>query len=126
MLSVHAREEEIKNYIGEEFFADYDSNKILGNIDFCVCHKETTTANPKLTNLDIPINSYLWAEAKKGNKADIYASFVQLILTIGKQKAFSKYNPPLFLGAFDSEKMAFLIGDYAENCRKVYEYEFLK
>ena len=46
----------------------------------------------------------LWAEAKKGNQADIYESFVQLIITIGKARTFDTYLPPNFLGAFDAEK----------------------
>ncbi|OQX97503.1 MAG: hypothetical protein B6I24_08545, partial [Bacteroidetes bacterium 4572_128] len=51
--------------------------------------------------------SLLWAEAKKG-KSDIYKSFVQLILTIGKSRTFDKNLPPSYLGAFDAEKIAFI------------------
>ena len=36
--------------------------------------------------IDGSIKSILWAEAKQGTNHDIYESFVQLILTIGKEK----------------------------------------
>ena len=39
---------------------------------------------------------------------DLYESFVQLIFTIGKEKTYENNLPPLFLGAFDSEKIAFI------------------
>ncbi len=87
------REEELKNRIAETYFPDFDCAKIIGNVDFCVSASET--------------QSLLWAEAKKG-KADILKSIVQLILTIGKARTFDKTLPPAFLGAFDSEKMAFI------------------
>nr|WP_143440567.1 hypothetical protein [Helicobacter winghamensis] len=54
-----------------------------------------------------PIN-FLWAEAKKGNKADIIESFIQLILTIGKEKTYENNLPPIFLGALDCERIAFI------------------
>ena len=50
----------------------------------------------------------MWAEAKQGIVKDINENFVQLILTIGKEKTFNTYIPPCFLGAFDAEKIAFL------------------
>jgi hypothetical protein len=28
------REEELKNKVGQDFFADFDTTKIVGNIDF--------------------------------------------------------------------------------------------
>lgn len=90
------REEELKNKVASDLFSQFDSTKIIGNIDFCISDKN----NPDI--------SYLWAEAKKGNNNDIYDSFVQLILTIGKEKAFDNNLPPPFLGAFDAEKIAFL------------------
>jgi hypothetical protein len=49
----------------------------------------------------------IWAETKK-EKSDIVEMFVQLILTIGKARAFDKHNPPPFLCVFDYEKIAFL------------------
>ena len=36
--------------------------------------------------------SFLWAEAKAGVKKDMYESFVQLILTIGKERTFEAIN----------------------------------
>ncbi|OQX98532.1 MAG: hypothetical protein B6I24_04920, partial [Bacteroidetes bacterium 4572_128] len=58
-------------------------------------------------NESLEQESLLWAEAKKG-KSDIYKSFVQLILTIGKSRTFDKNLPPSYLGAFDAEKIAFI------------------
>jgi hypothetical protein len=55
----------------------------------------------------LPVGSFLWAEAKKG-KSNIYTSFVQLILTIGKARTFDKELPPAYLGAFDFKKIAFI------------------
>ncbi|PHY90797.1 hypothetical protein AA995_05160 [Campylobacter vulpis] len=76
-----------------------DSTQILGQIDFCISYNAKT--------LFQPIN-FLWAEAKKGNKSDIIESFIQLILTIGKEKTYENNLPPIFLGAFDCEKIAFI------------------
>ena len=68
------REEELKNKVAEDYFWLYDHTKIIGNVDFCVAmHKKESLEQESL----------LWAEAKKG-QSDIYKSFVQLILTIGK------------------------------------------
>ena len=92
------REEELKNKIGTDWFKDFDTTEIIGNIDF--------TVFPQQDNLfgRIPL---LWAEAKTGN-FDIPSMFVQLILTIGKARTFDKTLPPAFLGAFDFKKMAFV------------------
>jgi len=96
------REEEIKNKVAKDWFTDFDCTPIIGNIDFCVIDK--TIKNHERQTL-------LWAEAKTGNK-DITQMFAQLILTIGKAKTYTKHQPPMFLGVFDSEKMAFI--EYAE------------
>ncbi len=96
--NLNIREEELKNKIAEYYFWIYDNTQIIGNIDFCVSmHK----------NESLEQESLLWAEAKKG-KSNIYKSFVQLILTIGKSRTFDKYLPPSYLGAFDAEKIAFI------------------
>ncbi len=95
------REEELKNKVAADWFADYDTTQIIGNIDFCValpCHEPEFFETEYL----------LWAEAKAGTRHDIYASFVQLILTIGRARTFDRHLPPRFLGAFDAEKIAFL------------------
>lgn len=92
MKYANIREEELKNKIAKDYFGDFDCTKIIGNIDFCAClHQE----------------SLFWAEAKKG-LSDIYYSLVQLILTIGKARTFDQSLPPPMLGAFDSEKIAFI------------------
>ncbi len=49
----------------------------------------------------------LWAEDKKSS-SDIYKSIVQLILTIGKAITLDTSLRPVFLGAFYSEKIAFI------------------
>ena len=96
-------EEELKNKVAQNYFSEFDCTKIIGNIDFCVILNEKGRKKSLFEQ-----ESLLWAEAKKGIKADIYASFVQLIITIGKARTFDKTLPPPMLGAFDSEKIAFI------------------
>ncbi len=100
MNYLNIREEELKNKIAEEFFWQYDCTKIIGNVDFCVTFRQSADSLSEQESL-------LWAEAKTGS-SDIYKSLVQLILTIGKARTFDKYLPPTMLGAFDSEKIAFI------------------
>ena len=100
------QEEELKNRIGDAFFAKFDCDTRIGKIDFTV-----TAKRPKVVNAsqsDTQIVSLLWAEAKRGVISDIYKPLVQLILTIGKARTFDSYFPPPFLAAFDAEKIAFL------------------
>ena len=102
MATNKIREEEVKNIIRQEFFQDYDATPILGDIDFAV----TTKKSSKDEQFDQEY--FLWAEAKAGNTENIYASFVQLIITIGKAHTYESYLPPRYLGAFDEEKIAFI------------------
>ena len=99
-------EEELKNRIAKDLFANYDCTPILGKIDFCATQR--TEHALTRSNEDNEIISLLWAEAKRGIVADIYKPFVQLILTIGKARTFEVYLPPPFLAAFDAEKIAFI------------------
>lgn len=103
------REEPLKSKIREDFFQNYKYTQI-GNIDFVIAKHVTEKGSVSLfeefENDDL--KSLLWAEAKQGTSHDIYESFVQLILTIGKEKTFEKYLPPKFIGAFDAEKFAFI------------------
>lgn len=99
--SNNVREEEIKNRLRKDYFASYDAEQVLGDIDFAVA---VPSKGPELFETEY----LLWAEAKKGNHHDIYESLVQLILTIGKARTFDKVLPPAFLGAFDAEKIAFI------------------
>ena len=118
MYPLNLPEEELKAKVAADFFSPnpqselikldkdskallkmLDSTQILGRIDFCISYNAKT--------LFQPIN-FLWAEAKKGNKADIIESFIQLILTIGKEKTYENNLPPIFLGAFDCERIAFI------------------
>lgn len=99
MYPLNILEEELKNKVAQDFFKGFNSTQILGKIDFCISYKSD--------NLFSFIH-FLWAEAKKGNKNDIIESFVQLILTIGKECTFENELPPLFLGALDAEKIAFI------------------
>lgn len=92
------REEELKNKVGAEWFKDFDTTEIIGNVDF--------TVFPKQDNI-FGRTPLLWAEAKTGN-FDTVTMFVQLVLTIGKARTFDKMLPPAFLGAFDFKKMAFV------------------
>ena len=114
------REEQLKNAVARDWFSNYDSTKIIGNIDFCIA-KPTDAAKGKQMGLwdnacwdqewwseDEHTQSFLWAESKKGKSSDIYESFTQLIITIGKAKTFETFLPPIFLGAFDAEKIAFI------------------
>lgn len=93
-------EEELKNRVAADYFTLYDCTRIIGKVDFCVQLPQT---GPSLFEQE----SLLWAEAKQG-KSDIYASLVQLVLTIGKARTFDQHLPPPFLGAFDGEKIAFV------------------
>ena len=94
------REEELKNIIGNEYFYLHNCAKIIGNIDFSVhVHQDEASL--------LELRYLVWGEAKKGS-SDIYASFVQLILTIGKARTFDNHLPPEFLAAIDGEKIAFV------------------
>lgn len=97
------REEELKNLVRDDWFGKYDGNKIIGNIDLSVC-MPTEPGQLEIFDLDF----FLWAEAKKGNKEDIDDSLVQLIMTIMKARTYNDYLAPLYLGAFDAEKIAFI------------------
>jgi hypothetical protein len=100
------REEELKNKVGEDWFNDFDTTQIIGNIDFCVLPHQT----PVLGWFGNPIGGLtplLWAEAKTGD-FEIVTMFVQLVLTVGKARTFDKMLPPAFLGAFDFKKIAFV------------------
>ena len=99
MFDLNIPEEELKNKVAVDFFSGFDTTERTNNIDFMVSLKNQPSDRK---------NYYLWAEAKKGNKSDIYASIVQLILTIGKAKLQDLLIPPHFLGAFDAEKFAFV------------------
>ena len=35
-FSLTIREEELKNKVAAEYFAEFDATKIIGNIDFCI------------------------------------------------------------------------------------------
>ncbi len=97
------REEELKNLVRDDWFGKYDGNRIIGNIDLSVC-VPTDPNQLEIFDLDF----FLWAEAKKGNKENIDDSLVQLMITIMKARTYNDYLPPLYLGAFDAEKIAFI------------------
>ena len=86
--------------VSKDFFSSFDTTDDTSNIDFMVADKSSKSKNKEY---------YFWAEAKRGNKADIYASIVQLILTIGKAEMKQRtLLPPHYFGAFDADKIAFL------------------
>lgn len=93
------QEDETKNMLKANYFAEYDWTRVLGNIDL------TVRSQPQFGAL--PTN-YLWAETKQGKKKNIYESFIQLILTIAKERTYEQEMPPYFLGAADAEKIAFV------------------
>ncbi len=95
------KEEELKNKVAADLFPEFDCTRILGNVDFCVQPK---VKGPTLWETE----SLLWAEAKAGVRTDFAPLFAQLVLTVGGEKTFERHSPPPFLGAFDSEKIAFL------------------
>lgn len=94
------REEELKLKVAADYFWLYDCTRIIGNVDFCV---QAHQADSGLFERE----SLLWAEAKTGS-SNIYHSLTQLVLTVGKARAFDRHLPPPFLGAFDGEKIAFV------------------
>ena len=100
-------EESVKIAVRDDFFSDYKYTQ-LGRIDFVIAERSTERGQFSLFDEQALLRSILWAEAKQGTTHDIYESFVQLILTIGKERTFEKYLPPKFIGAFDSEKIAFI------------------
>lgn len=109
---VNLLEETLKIKVRDDYFPKFKMGQI-GKIDFVI-------SKTKEIDTDLFINleffdqfnqNFLWAEAKKGVNHDIYESFIQLILTIGKERTFEKHLPPMFLGAFDAEKIAFISYD---------------
>ena len=67
MYSLSIAEEELKNKVALDFFAEFDSTQILGEIDFCVSFKRQTFFE----------NTYfLWAEAKKARKRTFTRAFL--------------------------------------------------
>lgn len=99
------REEEIKNRVARNIFADYDCTRIISNIDFAVTDRtQTAPLDPHFENY------YLWAEAKRGNNQNLYHALAQLILTIGRNrsKTIDLLLPPKYLGAFDAQRIVFI------------------
>ena len=77
------REEELKNKVAAEWFPNFDTTQIVGNVDFCVAVPAT----------DLPLcdaENVLWAEVKRGAEASLDFALVQLILTIGKERTFDR------------------------------------
>ena len=99
---LNIREEELKNKVAKDWFSNYDTTQIIDNIDFSVA------IQPSGNELFKDTEYLLWAEAKKGNKQNIYDSVVQLIFTIGKGRINEKHLPPKYIGALDAEKIAFI------------------
>ena len=98
-MAKKVQEDETKNILKRDYFADYDWTKVIGKIDLAVY---------SLPGLGVLQTPFLWAETKPGKNWDIYESFVQLILTIGKARIYEQEMPPYFLGAADAEKIAFV------------------
>ncbi|MCQ2579858.1 MAG: hypothetical protein MJ159_04090, partial [Treponemataceae bacterium] len=116
-------EEDLKSNVVQDFFKNYRYRQ-LGRIDFVIAKQNTENKDRQrfLFDDDDDIKSILWAEAKQGSSHDIFESFVQLILTIGKEKTFEKYLPPKYIGAFDAEKFAFI--EYSQIQEIFYQNDF--
>ena len=114
MKYVNMREEEVKNKVAVDWFLGFDTTQIIGNIDFSVF--------PEKDNIfhSIPL---LWAEAKKGDY-DVVTMFVQLILTIGKARTYTRMLPPAFLGAFDAQKIAFVPYNSVESIFSINDFNW--
>lgn len=120
---IKLREEPLKNAVSDDYFSKYKCTQI-GNIDFAIV-KENVEKEKHSLFKDIEndgLRSLLWAEAKRGTGHDIYDSFVQLILTIGKERTFELYMPPKYIGAFDAEKFAFI--EYHQIQHVFYQNDF--
>lgn len=105
------REAQVINEIRRQFFAAFDTSPMLGDIDFAVamdCGALFYNNDGSCKLPDDERNYFLWAEAKRGENSDIYASLIQLILTIGRAKTYQRYPTPKYLGAFDNAKIAFV------------------
>ena len=106
MYPLDLQEESLKQRVASEFFDEFYYEP-LNKIDFALILNE---------HKDALFEIYaLWAEAKKGNDADIYDSLIQLILTIGVNDLYRVHNIPEFIGAFDAEKIAFLPYKYIKD-----------
>lgn len=103
--NITLREEEIKNLVAQDIFADYDCTRIISNIDFAVTDRATD--NDTLPGHQ---SDHLWAEAKRGNNHNLYHALAQLILTIGRNrsKTIDLLPPPKYLGAFDAQRIVFI------------------
>lgn len=123
MKYIKLREEPLKSAVREDYFSKYKYTQI-GNIDFVIAKHKTERGQHSLFE-DIEnddLRSLLWAEAKQGTGHDIYDSFVQLVLTIGKERTFERHLPPKYIGAFDAEKFAFI--EYHQIQHVFYQNDF--
>jgi hypothetical protein len=123
-------EEEIKNKLAREFFSKFDCTRILGKIDFAVKlplpnRHSDESQNPLFDEIAVQARNddkyLLWAEAKQ-KPTDILVMLAQLVLTIGKARTFDEILPPLFLGCYDNEKIAFV--PYSEIQDIFYQNDF--
>lgn len=120
---IKLREEPLKNAVSDDYFSKYKCTQI-GNIDFAIVKENVEKEKHSLfkDNENDGLRSLLWAEAKRGTGHDIYGSFVQLILTIGKERTFERHLPPKYVGAFDAEKFAFI--EYHQIQHVFYQNDF--
>lgn len=120
---MNLKEEPLKTAVKDDFFGNYKYTQ-LGNIDFVIAKHNTDKGVLSLFEDDSndSLKSVLWAEAKQGRSHPLYGSFIQLILTIGKEKTYERYLPPKYIGAFDAEKFAFI--EYSEIQGVFYQNDF--
>ena len=109
------REEELKNKVAAEWFPNFDTTQIVGNVDFCVAVPATPLGLCEAERV-------LWAEAKRGAEVPLDFALVQLILTIGKERTFDRHLPPKYLAAFNAARIAFI--PYSEVVEIFYQNDF--
>ena len=88
--------EELKNKVAADWFAAFDTTRIIGKVDFCVAVGATELGLCEGENA-------LWAEAKAGVRKDIHESFVQL--TCGALWITPPTNLTTVRGAMDANSV---------------------
>ena len=103
-------EEELKNKVAADWFAAFDTTRIIGKVDFCVAVRATELGLYESENA-------LWAEAKAGVRKDI------------AQNDFNWNVPPSADAGYNERLAALKAAMKRLSARiepKVYEYGFLK
>ena len=81
-------EEELKNKVAADWFAAYDTTRIIGKVDFCVAIPATELGLYETENA-------LWAEAKAGVLKDIHEA-----LKVAMKTLAAKIEPKVYAYGF--------------------------